>query len=136
MSRTVSQPLSLPTKLELALRVWLTFFAVRLRVHREPLPQLVARLRKSASASRRYPPSTLSRAVHKALRIGRRGPTCMVRGLVLYHLLWRQGSQAELVIGLPANPSNQAAHAWVELDGVDFGPPPGRADHRVMARFG
>ena len=42
---------------------------------------------------------------------------------------------AELVIGLPKNPADKAAHAWVELDGIDVGPPPGRNGHEQMARF-
>ncbi len=44
---------------------------------------------------------------------------------MLYRLLREQGDAAELVIGLPKNPADKSAHAWVELDGVDVGPPPG-----------
>jgi len=54
---------------------------------------------------------------------------------VLYRLLREQGDAAELVIGLPKNPADKSAHAWVELDGVDVGPPPGRNGHEQMARF-
>jgi hypothetical protein len=41
-----------------------------------------------------------------------------------------------LVIGLPREAITKDAHAWVELDGTDVGPPPGRAGHEPMARFG
>jgi hypothetical protein len=55
---------------------------------------------------------------------------------VLFTLLRRRGSQAELVIGLPENASTHEAHAWVELDGRDVGPPPGQNGHVQLARFG
>jgi hypothetical protein len=55
--------------------------------------------------------------------------------LVLFRLLREQGEQAELVIGLLPNAPNQRAHAWVELDGRDVGPPPGRFGHEEMARL-
>jgi hypothetical protein len=58
-----------------------------------------------------------------------------VNALVLFRLLREQGDAAELVIGLPENPGGKDAHAWVELEGVDVGPPPGRSGHDEMARF-
>jgi hypothetical protein len=74
--------------------------------------------------------------VYRTLRLGPRQPTCLVNALVLYRLLREQGDQAELVIGLPADAADKDAHAWVELDGVDVGPPPGRSGHAEMGRFG
>ena len=41
----------------------------------------------------------------------------------------------ELVIGLPEQAKDERAHAWVELEGRDVGPPPGRAGHLEMARL-
>jgi hypothetical protein len=79
--------------------------------------------------------ATLSSAVHKSLRLGNRRPRCLVNALVLFRLLREQGEQAELVIGLLPNAPNQRAHAWVELDGRDVGPPPGRFGHEEMARL-
>jgi Transglutaminase-like superfamily len=78
----------------------------------------------------------LSRAVDCSLRIGTHRPRCIVNAVVLYRLLREQGDQAELIIGLPATPADKDAHAWVEIDGVDVGPPPGRSGHRELARFG
>jgi hypothetical protein len=55
--------------------------------------------------------------------------------LVLYRLLRAQGDRAELVIGLPSDARTKDAHAWVELDGVDVGPPPGRSGHLELTRY-
>ena len=52
-----------------------------------------------------------------------------------YRLLREQGDEPELVIGLPQTAADKDAHAWVELDGVDVGPPPGRGTHEELARF-
>jgi Transglutaminase-like superfamily len=129
--------LPLPHKARLAARVWLRFALVVLRLRREPLPTLVERLSQvnGRRPRERYRPATLSRAVYRSLRIGNRRPRCLLNALVLFRLLREQGDPAELVIGLlPASP-NQRAHAWVELDGRDVGPPPGRFGHDEMARL-
>jgi hypothetical protein len=130
-------PLSAPAKATLALRVLRSYLRIRPRVHREPLPPFVASLGRPAHRTDRWhPPPRLSRAVYRTLRLGPRQPTCLVNALVLYRLLREQGDQAELVIGLPADAADKDAHAWVELDGVDVGPPPGRSGHAEMGRFG
>jgi Transglutaminase-like superfamily len=130
------QPLAFPAKVKLALRIWTTFLVVERGLRREPLPDFVARLGRKRRAGVRHSPIRLSSAVHRALRIGRRRPKCLVNSLVLYHLLRSQGDAAELVIGLPDEPADHFAHAWVELGGVDVGPPPGRNGHLELARFG
>lgn len=132
-----TKPLGLVEKARLALRVWRSFLRVRWLLRRKPLPALVLELGEGGPSQRpSQPPARLSRAVDRGLRIGSRRPTCLVNALVLYRLLREQGDPAELVIGLPPEPTDQSAHAWVELGGVDVGPPPGRAGHAVMARFG
>lgn len=119
------------------MQVLAAYSLVRSRVHREALPSFVERICASSTRPRdHHPPARLSRAVHRSLRLGRRQPTCLVSSLVLFKLLREQGDPAELVIGLPANPTDKDAHAWVELKGVDVGPPPGRSGHAEMARFG
>jgi hypothetical protein len=123
-------------KIALAVRIWLSFFLVRLRLRRRPLPELATRLGKRGRAKRAYPPARLGRAVDRCLRIGRWQPTCLAESLVLFRLLRRQGEAALLVIGLPEDAKNKDAHAWVEIDGVDVGPPPGRGANVAMARFG
>ena len=129
-------PLPLRAKAGLALRVWAALARVLVGLRREPLPALVARLGSLPDAGpQRLPPDRLSRAVDRSLRVGARRPRCLVNALVLYRLLREQGDDAELVIGLPLRPVDKDAHAWVELGGVDVGPPPGRSGHEPLARF-
>jgi Transglutaminase-like superfamily len=73
--------------------------------------------------------------VDRALHIGARRPSCLVSALILFRLLREQGDPAELVIGLPEDAGTKEAHAWVELDGRDVGPPPGRGHHVALARY-
>lgn len=128
--------LSLRAKTGLALRIWVLLARVVVGLRREPLPALVARLGSAPRArSDRLAPDRLSRAVDRSLRVGGRRPRCLVNALVLYRLLREQGDDAELVVGLPARPVDKDAHAWVELGGVDVGPPPGRSGHEQLARF-
>lgn len=129
-------PLSLREKVLLATRVWVRFALVSFRVRRQPLPSLVARLTAvDGPPHRHHHPATLARAVDRSLRIGSHRPRCLINALVLYRLLREQGDPVELVIGLPEQAADERAHAWVELEGRDVGPPPGRAGHREMARL-
>jgi Transglutaminase-like superfamily len=135
----VSDPrerLGLGEKARLAVRIWLLLAHVLVGTRREPLPPYVARLgRPGRLRSPRVTPERLSRAVDRSLRIGEHRPRCLVNALVLYRLLREQGDEAELVIGLPEQAVDKDAHAWVELHGVDVGPPPGRSGHEPLARF-
>lgn len=127
--------LSTPQKLRLAGRIWLYSLYVSIQVRREPLPAFVARLANGNGAAPRHPIRTLARAVDRSLRLGRRRPRCLINALVLFRLLRDQGDAAVLVIGLPEGAADERAHAWVELDGRDVGPPPGGTGHRAMARL-
>ena len=129
--------LSPVAKIRLAARIWLRFARVRLAVDREPLPAFVSQLGETAGFLPRasHPPTTLSAAIYRCLRVGSRRPRCVLNALVLFRLLREQGEAAELVIGLPEPASDHRAHAWVELAGRDVGPPPGRAGHHEIARF-
>jgi transglutaminase superfamily protein len=132
----VSAPMRPLAKAKLAARIWALFFSVRGPVKRRPIPDYVASL--GAVPPRTSPPVSphrLRRAVERTLRIGPWRPRCLVGALVLYRLLREQGDAAELVIGLPVEALTHEAHAWVELDGVDMGPAPGRAGHEALARF-
>ena len=73
--------------------------------------------------------------VGRAFLVGPYQPRCLLRALVLFRELRRQGDPAELVIGLPRELVDKDAHAWVEIDGVDVGPPPGRGPHEPLARY-
>ena len=124
-------------KLALAVRVWSRFVIVRALLWRIPLPELVGRVGRPPRRRRRpLPHARLARAVHRCLHVGSRRPTCLVASLVLFRLLREQGDDAEVVIGLPDAARSKDAHAWVELDGIDLGPPPGRGSHVALARFG
>lgn len=133
----MSEPsLPLHAKAALAVRIWALLARVLVGLRREPLPAFVARLGETGSPRReRHSAAKLSHAVDRSLRIGSRRPRCLVNALVLYRLLREQDEAPELVIGLPAQPTDKDAHAWVELGGVDVGPPPGRSGHEELARF-
>jgi Transglutaminase-like superfamily len=128
-------PLPLRAKAGLALRIWALYPRVLAGLRREQLPAFVARLGRTERRRAPHSPARLSRAVDRSLRLGARKPRCLVSSLVLYRLLREQGDDAELVIGLPQTPADKEAHAWVELAGVDVGPPPGRGTHEELARF-
>ena len=134
MNRSRLSPLA---RSVLAARVWRSYARVQLLLRRRPLPELVANL----GAARRVglaglPPERLGRAVQKALTIGGNPPRCLIASLVLYDLLRGDEPRTEIVIGLPSTPTTKDAHAWVEIAGVDVGPPPGRGTHQELARYG
>jgi hypothetical protein len=136
----VSRPagsLSITGKLRLASRVLASFVVVEIGLHRRTLPDLVRRLSGSRAAhSERLPPRRLGLIVYRILHVGPIRARCLVNALVLYRLLRQQGDAAQLVIGLRDHPDSKDAHAWVEVDGVDVGPPPGRGPHDEFGRFG
>ena len=80
-------------------------------------------------------PDRLGRAIHRGLRLGPFAPRCLPKAMVMYEILKEQGEAPELVIGLPDQARSHEAHAWVELDLVDVGPPPGRAGHDELVRY-
>jgi len=80
-------------------------------------------------------PRRLGRIVARVLHVGPWRARCLHTSMVLFRLLREQGDTAELVIGLPREPRDKDAHAWVEIDGSDIGPPPGRGRHEEIARY-
>lgn len=130
-------PLSRHGKVLLALRVLGAFGRVQIVATRHPLPEAAQRLGSVRhQLNTRHPAARLSRAVDRTLRIGSWQPRCLIASLVLYRLLREQGAAVEVVIGLPAGSVDRKAHAWIELNGADVGPPPGRGAHIPFARFG
>jgi hypothetical protein len=133
---TARGPLPPLTRARLALRIVRAYAEVVRRLPREPLPRLAAAFGDvPPRAGDRIPPRQLAWAIDRTLRIGSRRPRCIFNALVMYRLLREQGDPAVLVIGLPKEAASKDAHAWVELDGRDVGPPPGRAGHEPMGRF-
>ena len=128
--------LSLPSRIALALAVWRRFFGIYVEVKRRPLPQVIEVLRSAEAAdSATMEPRRLGRIVARTLRFGPWRARCLFTSLVLYRLLREQGEHPQFVIGLPREPRDKDAHAWVEIDGVDVGPPPGRSGHEELARY-
>jgi hypothetical protein len=128
--------LGIPARLGLAVRIWTAFVRVRLTTQAHPLPVAVTRLGAAGRPPRyRIAPRRLGSIVSRVLRFGPWRARCLWTALVLYGLLRDQGNEAELVIGLPLEPKDFDAHAWVEIDGKDVGPPPGRARHEELARY-
>jgi Transglutaminase-like superfamily len=123
-------------RLRLALRILRTYAHVHRRLSREPLPRLAANFGDvTPRQGDPIPPRQLAWAIDRTLRVGSHRPRCIYNALVMYRLLREQGDPAVLVIGLPKEAITKDAHAWVEIDGTDVGPPPGRAGHQEMARF-
>lgn len=123
-------------KVRLVLRIWSTYVQVRIGLARRPLPELVAELgRPGSGVAAAARPRWLGRAVYRSTKLGPFHPRCLTNALIHYRLLRASGVPASLVIGLPANPTTKDAHAWVEIDGIDVGPPPGRGDHQELARY-
>ena len=136
MMRDAPPRLGIPARLGLAVRIWTAFVRVRLTTRAHPLPVAVTRLGAAGRPPRyRIAPRRLGSIVSRVLRFGPWRARCLWTALVLYGLLRDQGDEAELVIGLPLEPKDFDAHAWVEIDGKDVGPPPGRARHEELARY-
>ena len=136
MSRA-SDALPRRVKARLIVQVVATFLWVHLALRREPFPRAVERIGAVRPRSNYYVlPSRLGRVVVQVLWWGPLKPRCLFSALVLYRLLRAQGDPAELVIGLPGSAATKDAHAWVEIGGVDVGPPPGRSGHVELTRYG
>jgi hypothetical protein len=132
---TEPNKLSWPAKVRLLARIWMSYLRVVIR-SRRPLPEQVRALGANpVRPARPVAPDRLGRAIHRGLRLGPITPRCLPKALVLYEILREQGQAPELVIGLPNKASSHEAHAWVELNLVDVGPPPGRAGHEEMVRY-
>jgi hypothetical protein len=130
--------LGLAAKLRLAALVWLEYGLVLARVRRISLPDLVRHLETTPHRVNLQPldPRRLGRFISRTLNRGPFHSRCLTLSLVHFRMLVRQGTKAQLVVGLPSEPANHDAHAWVEVGGKDVGPPPGRLGHKEMVRYG
>lgn len=123
----------------LALAAQVIFRYVRIRLllmRRSPLPMVVDRLApRDSHRDGAFSPPQLRRAVDRILRLPGRPLRCLPRALVLYSLLAERGYEPRLAIGLPESSSDVTAHAWVEVDGIDVGPSPGRNGHTALTTY-
>lgn len=125
------------SKAGLTWRAWAAYAAIAVETVRRPLPRIVDELeRRPASSTLHVDPRRLGRIVFRVLRIGPWRPRCLFTSLVLFRLLREQGDLPVLVIGLPTHATGTKAHAWIEVDGAEVGPPPGSRGHVALARFG
>lgn len=124
-------------KITLALRMWWLALRVKLALLRRPLPTVVDDLVRPPRRLQqdRIDPRQLGAINDRVLRLGAFRPRCLICALVHLRLLRAQGDAAILVIGLPRDKASTDAHAWVELDGVVVGPPPGRKGHQAFVRY-
>ena len=135
--REAPPKLLIASKADLTWRVWGAFLRIVVETRRRPLPEMVADLvAHPRSAALHIDPKRLGRIVAKVLRVGPWRARCLFTSLVLFRLLREQGDHPVLVIGLPAQAAGTKAHAWVEIAGLEVGPPPGSRGHVALARFG
>jgi hypothetical protein len=135
LTPTVERP-SLTTTVRLAVRALYWFAVVVVQLRRRPLADLVENLGATKGRRSRVNAGVLGRGVARLLHVGPLRARCLTMALVHYRLLREQGDAAELVIGLEGSPRSADAHAWVEIGGIDVGPPPGRGTHRELLRYG
>lgn len=117
---------------------WSEYVRVVTGLRRFRLPDLIRRLERRPHRVRLpgLDPIRLGRLVFRVLNQGRHRPRCLTTSLVFFRMLARQGTAAQIVIGLPPEPTGHEAHAWVEVEGRVVGPPPGRLGHEEMVRYG
>lgn len=118
-------------------RIWLRYATVKVLLGRgQPLSDTIDALRRRTPASPiDQEPRQLGRSVVRALSVGRLQPRCITLALIHMSLLNDNGTPGQLVIGLPDKARSPRAHAWIEIDGVDIGPPPGRHGHQELVRY-
>lgn len=134
--KEAAKRLPLHRKGALAFHTWGLFARIALDVRRRPLPVVVDRLKHPRRMSSTHvDPRRLGRIVSRVLRVGTWRARCLYTSLILFRLLQEQGDRPEFVVGLPREPKDKDAHAWVEVDGVDVGPPPGGYRHEELTRY-
>ena len=128
--------LSTSRKIGIVVRAWWYVASIRVALLRRPLPDVVRDLSHAGGASRSPVRAVrVGRMVHRSLTLGPLKTRCLYTSLVTFRMLREQGDLAELVLGLPERPEDKDAHAWVEVDGRDVGPPPGGAGYVELARY-
>ena len=109
---------------------------VRWLLWRRTIPEVAATLRGWRGPVPPAPPPRLGRSVARVLAVGPYRARCLHTSFVHFALLRSLGEDPEnSSIGLGERPATKDAHAWVEIDGDDVGPPPGRGQHIELARY-
>jgi len=136
-AREAPPKLLVASKVGLTWHVWGAFLGIAAESRRRSLPEIVRDLdARPRLAAQHIDPKRLGRIVAKVLRVGPWRARCLFTSLVLFRLLREQGDLPVIVIGLPTHATGTKAHAWIEIAGVEVGPPPGSRGHVALARFG
>ena len=96
-------------------------------------PAVVARLRRSRGTAAGSPRAARTHR-EPLLGVGPFRARCLFTSMVLFRMLRDQGDDAELGIGLPLEPKDKDAHAWVGSAAATSAPP-GRGRHEELARY-
>jgi Transglutaminase-like superfamily len=129
----VGRRLPLRERERLATEIVRAYLLVRRTLREAPIESVLVTLRKSSSDASATTAASdtkgtlaearrLGRAVSRLLRLLPGDTRCLVRSLVLIHMLTRRGVDVELVIGARSAP-DFLAHAWVEYEGEPVLPP-------------
>jgi len=111
--------LSPRTRARLAGEILGAYVRVRWLIWRKDLPEAAATLRAgegSRSPGGPVNPWHLAGATIRVLSLLPTDSRCLMRSLVLLHLLSQRGVHSTLVVGVTTEPEF-AAHAWVEREG-------------------
>ena len=135
--RRGARSLSFRDKARLFGRIWTLCAVIMVQLRLRSIPNVVASINMHAgiSANPDVSPTRLGSIIARVLRVAGREPRCLIKALVHYRMLREQGLEPVLVIGLPITATDHQAHAWIELNGHDVGPPPGRGEHVALARY-
>lgn len=119
----------------LAVRIVSRFVLVSRLLAKLSLPEVVDALSSREVRHRKEDPGRIRYGIDRLLmRPGFRF-RCLPRALVMFTLLVEQGDRPRLLIGLPLEPASTETHAWIELDGHDVGPSPGKSGHEAIASY-
>ena len=123
---------SIPGNLLLATRLWLRLGRVAWELRRRPLPQAVHGLGprgERTGGGHRIHARRLGKMVDRALHVGPWRPRCLFQAARLVLASPRSGRSSRARDRPRCGTRSKDAHAWVELDGIDVGPPPGPGTH-------
>jgi transglutaminase superfamily protein len=125
----LTTPFARRQKVALVFEILRSYVRVRRRLAREPLPDVLAGIRRMPATKERERAELddqltgirLGRAVGRTLGALPADGRCLVRSLVLTEMLAQRGIESKFLIGVRPAPSFEA-HAWVEKGDVPLLP--------------
>lgn len=124
-------------RIRLATEILVDYAAIRWRLGRQALPEVLRALRGTPRRRNAVPGpddhARLAGAVVRTLEPLPLDSRCLMRSLVLLALLSRRGVAGALVIAArPGETDSLDAHAWIEVDGRPLLAPAGMEDVRLV----